>query len=143
MKVSYLQTNWDLGRRLDVRGVLSSTMVYACDGERDVQNKHDLLFVNDVQRFSTVQRELPRQWPRNHHPSQMPSVCTDDSTSASRQRSSSRPERACKQPGLRAHGLQVRWPFCRFCCSHTLRLRTLAADLHEHDHAQQYSNGGD
>jgi hypothetical protein len=44
----YLQANWDLGRWLNVRSVLSSAVVYTCDGKGDVQNEHDLSFVNDL-----------------------------------------------------------------------------------------------
>jgi hypothetical protein len=33
---------------LNVRSVLSSAVVYTCDGKGDVQNEHDLSFVNDL-----------------------------------------------------------------------------------------------
>jgi hypothetical protein len=123
-RAQYLQADWNLGRGLDVRSMLSSAMVYASDGERNVQNKHDLSSVNVVQQFPKIRHVSPKQRPRNRHPIQMLSVCTDGSTSALKQRLSSRPKRACKQPELQARGLQVRWPFCRFCQSQVWRTTT-------------------
>jgi hypothetical protein len=120
-RAQYLQADWNLGRRLDFRSMLSSAMVYASDGKRNVQNEHDLSSVNLVQRSPKFQHSLPRHTARNRHPIQMLSVCTDGSTSALRQKPSLRPERACKQLALQARGLQVRWPCCRFCHSQSLR----------------------
>jgi hypothetical protein len=111
----YLQADRNLSRRLDVRSVLSSSMVHASDGKRNVQNEEHLTSVNVVGHVSVVQHSLPRQRPRSRHPIRTLSVCTNDSTSAMKQRSLSRPGRAYRQRTLQGRGLPVRWPSCCFC----------------------------
>jgi hypothetical protein len=125
-RARYLEANRDLGYRLDVPNMLASAMVHTSDGECDVQNEHDLLFVSVVHDLSAVQRVLPRQLLRIRHPIQTLSVCTDDSTFALRQRSLSKTEKAHKQRELPGHGLQVRWPLC--CFGYSRIVRTTAED---------------
>lgn len=93
----YLQADRHLSWGLDVSNMLSSAVVYTSDGERDVQNEHDLLLVSFMHRSSVVTHILPRQLLQSHRPIQMLSVCTNDSTSALKQILLSEPEIARKQ----------------------------------------------
>jgi len=68
-----------------------------------------------IPQSSNDSSSLPKQRPRSRHPIRMLSGCTDGSTSAEQQRSSSRPGRAYRQRALQGHGRPVRWPSCWFC----------------------------